>query len=274
MPIDQPTSEDAETQTIITLIQDFAAQPSRRYYTRQTDFPWNSKGVPSMKPSTHRRRFLVATFVTCLLLIGVVVGTPSLRARAAEILGLTRADSDVVVEDAMIRQALHGPELRSIAEVQVDTPYAIHAPAVVPAGYAFEGATYNADMGNGIHSVGVNISYIATSNPDLSISVSQILLVEVCAECSNLVGASAVVEEVDINGVQGAYYQGYWRVTSAIPAGNGTDTIKVDDLTSEWDSTYDLQTLVWEADGFEFSLRAPRGVAKADLLALARSMQP
>jgi hypothetical protein len=273
MPIDQQAPEDAETQTIIALIQDFAAQPSRRYATRQASFPWNNKGVHSMKSPT-RRRFLVAALVTCLLLIGVVVGTPSLRARAAQILGLNRADSDVVVEDAVLRGGLHGPELRSIAEVQADTPHPIYAPAVIPTGYGFQGAAYNADMGNGVHSVGVDLYYTATVSPELYISVSQLTLAEICTQCPNQIGASAVVEAVDINGVQAAYYQGYWNVTSEIEAGDGTGNIEVDDLTSVWDPTYDLQTLVWQADGFEFSLRAPLAVAKADLLALARSLRP
>ena len=254
---DHPTPEDAETQAITGLIRDFAARPGQRFYARQAGAPWNSQGGPMKTRSLrHRLLFVPGMVLLTLALMGMA---PKLRALAADVLGITRADTDTLHHFAE-RQIMHGPELRPIAAVQADTPYPIYVPAEVPPAYALEGASYNADIGNGVHLTGVNIDYTAVADPDLYISISQIQIGEGCGEQCADVGASAVVESVDINGVAGAYVQGYW-------SGSG-------ELQSTWDPDYDLHQLTWQADGFEFQITARRAVPRADLLTVARSMRP
>jgi hypothetical protein len=254
---DHPTPEDAETQAITGLIRDFAARPGQRFYARQAAAPWNTQGEPMQTRSLRHRLLLVPAMLA--LLLALMAMSPALRALAADILGITRAETDTVTYDAS-RQALHGPEPRPIAEVQAETPYAIYAPAEVPPAYALEGASYNADMGNGVHLIGVDITYKAVADPDLSISISQLRVGDGCGDMCPDVGASAVVETVDINGVPGAYVQGAWTGSA--------------DLEANWDSGYDLHAVTWEADGFEFRVSAPRAVPRADLLTVARSMRP
>jgi hypothetical protein len=254
---DHPTPEDAETQAITGLIRDFAARPGQRFYARQAAAPWNTQGEPMKTRSLrHRLLFVPGMVLLTLALMGMA---PKLRALAADILGITRADTDTVTYGAS-RQIMHGPELRPIAEVQADTPYPIYAPVEVPPAYALDGAAYNADIGNGVHLIGVTISYTAVADPELYLSISQLQIGEGCgAQCAD-VGASAVVEAVDINGHPGAYVQGAWSGSA--------------ELESTWDPDYDLQAITWQADGFEFRVSARRAVPKADLLTIARSMRP
>lgn len=253
---ERPAPDDAETQAIAALIRDFAARPSERFNVRQAAAPWNSQGEP-MKTRSIRRLVLAPALL--ILALGLMGMSPGLRALAADFLGITRAPSDTITHQSS-RQILYGPDLRSIAEVQADTPYAIYAPAEVPPAYALEGASYNADLGNGVRSVGVNISYTGVADPGRSISINQLLVGEGCGDRCADVGASAVVEAVDINGVPGAYVQGAWSGSA--------------ELQSEWDPDYDRQVIYWEKDGFEFSVSASRAVPRDDLLAVARSLRP
>jgi hypothetical protein len=253
---DHPAPEDAETQAITGLIRDFAARPGQRFYARQAAAPWNTQGGPMQTRSLrHRLLFVPAMLALLLALMGM---SPSLRALAADILGITRAETDTLTYEAS-RQALHGPELRPIAEVQAETPYAIYAPAEVPPAYVLEGASYNADMGNGVHMIGVNMTLSSAADPEVAISTEQLRTDEGCASCPD-VGASAVVETVDIGGTPGAYVQGAWSGSA--------------ELQSDWDPDYDLHAVIWQRDGFKFRVAGPRAVAKDDLLTVARSMRP
>ena len=252
---ERPAPDDAETEAFAALIRDFAARPSERFHARQAAAPWNTQGAP-MKPRSIRRALLApALLIMALALMGM---SPGLRAMAADLLGITRAPTDTVTYDKAA-QILHGPELRPIAEVQADTPYAIYAPERVPPGYVFEGASYNADIGNGVRLIGVNMTFKSASDPAVEISTEQLRVGDGCPNCPD-VGASAVVETVDINGLPGAYVQGYWSGTA--------------ELQSEWDPDYDLHAVAWQRDGFEFRASAPRAVPRDDLLAVARSLRP
>src|SRR5687768_13032934 len=111
---DHPTPEDAETQAITGLIRDFAARPGQRFYARQAAAPWNSQGGPMQTRSLrHRLLFVPAMLALLLALMGM---SPALRALAADILGITRAETDTLTYESSV-QIMHGPELRPIAAV-------------------------------------------------------------------------------------------------------------------------------------------------------------
>ena len=83
---------------------------------------------------------------------------------------------------------------------------------------------------------------------------------EDCYVCSTLVGASAVIEEVQIGDIPGEYVEnGVWQAIG-------------DTGQWGWNADPPIQKLRWRAEGVAFELSTIAGVSKEELFAIAESI--
>jgi hypothetical protein len=235
--------------------------PSQRFYHRMARAAWTPATI-------SRQRAYVVAGLTFLLAAVLLVFTPQGRAWAQDVLHFfTRAESNSLPIQSW--QLTPIPENstpdagfifnQAVIKVEQQAGFQVLEPTSLPDNLSFDGASYEPD-----HNI-VRISYRDNqSGPDntngLVLRQESFQTADDCELCG-VVGASAVVETVQIGSVTGEYVVGVWKLTDSGPV---------------WESDPYLQTLRWQANGMAFEILymgAPESVTKADLIAIAGNLK-
>lgn len=191
----RPTEEQIEA-----LLASWQPLPSTRLDRQVADLPWNQRGKTITR--SQPVRWAGATLAILVLLAGVTLTTPSLRAMAAELLGFVNATSDTLEETITFVDP--PAPLDSVAAVEAQASFDVREPTYLPSDFVFDNATYSDWKSTLLYyhrpgdapEQGINIS-VAQWRYDPNLEQAE-------------VGASANIENVSINGVIGQYVRGAW----------------------------------------------------------------
>ena len=262
-------SNQAETGTpsleyLENLLRQLQPRPSSRFYLRIKKAPWQSR--PSVL--LIRQFGLAASLLVILFMLGILL-SPPLRARARQWILYFLPDA----QDQM--------EL-SIEQLDAQELYHYATPENFP--YSVDQLT---------HLAGYNISLPASLLPDIQLvggryeaeTQTAVLLyqgagynlflsqrpIEAGQEHFSI-GASAVVEPVNVGDIQGEFVAGGWVKRSELPSGELDPPAE---LHIQWDETLPQYTLRWQIHDFAYQLRST-GIAspqKDELIILAQTIR-
>ena len=145
----------------------------------------------------------------------------------------------------------------TLEEIQARVDFPILQPTLLPDGFEFDHALYDQD--NNV--VTLMYEYGGNVNNAIGLKIEPISDLGTCYLC-RLVGSSALIHEVTINGVKGEYVEGVWTL---------------EDGEVIWKSYSEhrlMKTLIWQADGMIFNLSYfGDSLLKDDLVVIAESIQ-
>ena len=145
----------------------------------------------------------------------------------------------------------------TLEEVQAKVDFPIVQPTQLPDGFIFAHALYDQD--NNV--VTLMYEYGGNVNKAIGLKIEPISESGTCYLC-RLVGSTAYIREVTINGVKGEYVEGVWTL---------------EDGEVVWKSFSDhrwMKTLIWQADGMIFNLSYfGNDLLWNDLVVIAESVQ-
>jgi hypothetical protein len=258
---ENPMKNIPDEKQLEQLLETVPPNPSARINTRLAAAPWTRRATVS-------RRISAAISLAVLTLAILVAATPQGRAWAQEIIYFfTRADSNNLPLQSW--QLTPIPENstpdagfifnQAVIKVEQQAGFHVLEPTSLPDNLSFDGASYEPE-----HNI-VRISYRDNQGePDdtngLVLRQESFQIADDCELCG-VVGASAVIEMVQIGSVTGEYVVGVWKLTDNGPV---------------WESDPYLQTLRWQANGIAFELLymgTPESITKADLIATAESIK-
>ncbi len=232
------------------------------------------KGDLSMNIQRSRRRRLSLASIYVFALaaaVTLIFTTPEGRALGQEVLRFfTRLDKDAyprqvflmtphptaVNEEAAYDFAAH----HEVASIEAQTGFDVLEPTWLPEIVAFEGATL--EEGQPIVRIFYTLDHnrYATNGIVLKQQPIPVNPGQGCDLCQT-VGASAEVEQVQINDAIGEYVEGVWKFT---------------DEGAVWESDPYLKTLRWQANGMAFELMTfapPDLISKEDMAKVAASLK-
>lgn len=199
-----------------------------------------------------RRTALAALALT--MAFSLLAFTPQGRALAQGILQFfTRAETDTLPTQPTYETISESPRVLNAAAAEGQAGFDVLEPAFLPEGFAFQGASYTAEINTVIQQFGY-----APEDIRLSVQQQPFTTLKDCDLCG-LVGATAPVEIVRVRNVTGEYVEGVWELTDAGPV---------------WRNDPYLKTLRWQEEGMAFEMIfMGMELSKADLLVIAESMK-
>ncbi len=280
MSLDTPSTPEPEEDQIASMLQQIRPMPGRRFYQKMESMPWMKPVASSgLSPRLFLGRLFAsprrAAAVLGLVLICIATGVltiPSVRATARQFFmyflaapGDTRSvqvtvpgnGSQVIGDSHYFSQTL--------LQVQQKVDFPIYEIRDLPAGMTLQGAHYD--------------SYRQAAILNYTNGVDSIWLTE--RRQGNLeeyssIGASATVEAISIQGVQGEFVRGGWRVAPAsqIPLATSTPGAQLT-IGVYWDPGYPQFTLRWQESGIVLDLTYIGNLSseKATLLRIAESIK-
>lgn len=274
MTIPIPPSE-AEIEAQLRQLQPV---PSARFYQKMRAVEWQQiDPVPIAQSNGHHRlmrltrnRFLVAALF--FVVIGASIALlPSLQALAQDVLRyFERSESNRM-------------EIRYVPPLITPTPgpmadfytlndeessqkagFDVRVPPLLSDDLQFEGASANV----GFAHLTFDSMIKFPSSEHLGLSQT---LVGGPVTIINEVGPDAKVETIDLApGIVAEYAEGGWQRISPDPYGNSTPGVAVT-AVYEWQDL-GARLLIWQADDIRYLLIPSAGIAKANLIAIARCM--
>jgi len=253
-----------DIETLLTQIQ---PEPGERYYQNMQNAPWNKE------TRTYPVKSLVAA-VVAVVIFGASLALTPLGALAQDVISrffviqdtntrtfeVERPIEPTAVADAPVWEPL------SLAEAQAQTSFTM-TPPQPPAPYEFDGAdVYN----NGRT---VMLSYRIPD--DTSVGRNLVFFQSPVSDADpREIGASAVIEQVSINGVPGEYTSGWWAITDENSQGINGDQERLE-LESEWDNDFGLHYLEWIDGDYAYQIMwqeswNPDFVGQTDLMGYLR----
>jgi hypothetical protein len=242
-------------------LYDLQLAPSPRFHRRMSQAPWTSAAIA--------RRYVYSVTSLILIIAAIMlVFTPQGRAWAQEILRFfTRATSDTTLVTHLPQMTTQDPGYvfnKAIAEVEQQVGFDVLEPSWLPVDpdgkqvLFFEGGSIEPQ-----HNI-VRIFYRYALGGDeitdgLVLREQRFQVVEDCELCG-MVGASAVIEIVQVDDVMGEYVEGVWKA----------------DDNGEWNWVPDpyVRTLRWQKGELALEIQYfGLEVWKADLIAIAESMK-
>ncbi len=268
-----PTEAEIEAQ-----LSQFQPLPTTRFYEKMQAIEWQTLDATLPAQSNGHRRMMRFTRNRLLAaaLFFVVIGLsiallPSLQALAQDMLRyFERAESNQM-------------ETRYVPPLITPTPgpykdfytlndeessqkagFDVRVPPLLPDDLQFEGASAN----EGFAHLEFRSMIRFPSSEGLGLTQT---LVGGPVTITNEVGPDAKVETIDIApGIVAEYSEGGWQLVSPDPYGHSTPGVPMTHVY-EW---HDIggKFLIWEADGVRYILNPSGGIAKANLIAIARCM--
>ena len=232
--------------------------------------------VSQQKRSRNRLSLRWGLGLSLLLILGsiFVFTTPQGRVIADQILNFfIREDSDFYdtsttrTAQAVMRMTgtptIHPYDIfqanKTVPEIEGELGFDVLEPSWMPKGkFTFEGANLDDENGIAYQFWWMN-RWGGEAHPGGMNLIQEQITDENCELCSS-VGASAVVEEVEINGVRGEYVIGVWYLWEE---------------GAVWENEPWLQRLRWQVDDMMFELLymgPPEEIGKEDLLLVAESL--
>lgn len=216
----------------------------------------------------HRVSPAVYASLLIVALLGLALVTPQGRAFAQSILQLfARADKDRYPLQAwqmtpLAQTSSESPFKYSLQEAEALAGYDVSSPVEPPFGMNFVGASYDEKY----HIVAQAFG-LSSDSVGLSLWQQPLAYYQPCGDISsycdnmlgsNLAGASADIQAVQIGNAAGEYVEGVWNLTDNGPV---------------WESTPYLKTLRWKTGTMIFELVGGIDQTKEDLVTLAESLR-
>jgi len=256
------------------LLEGWQPLPSGRLQQRVADFPWNQRSKPMTR--SQPARWAGVTLAILVLLVGVTLATPALRAMAAELLGFVNAESDTM--EKTITFVGPPPLTGAVAAVEAQAGFDVREPTYLPSGFVFNRAQYS-DWKSTI------LQYQRPNDPpnqgagiDLAIDVAQWRYDPDAEQFA--VGASANIENVSINGFAGQYVKGMWVpapepcdercvVEGPPPAPGDTEQLRF-----SWNADVSIQVVRWQEGDMVYQVLASGDeFTKDEVLKIAQSLR-
>lgn len=210
------------------------------------------------------RAFAAGVITTLIVAISLVVAAPPLRAATAELLGIERADSNIIYTNDPVPDSGFA-EFGDLLVAEHLTPYQLREPTALPENYRFA---------HGKHWPDRDMIELIYRRPHPTDSRRTELLslrqwpAPAAGEPILEVGAGARVETVDVNGREGYYFSGAWR--GSMPAASaGAEQ----ERRLGWNEDGSAQRLRWRDGDVVLELSAGWGVlTRAQLIEIAASV--
>lgn len=133
--------------------------------------------------------------------------------------------------------------LPPVEELAPTLPFTAKLPSFLPASYSLEAAQYNADL------QALDVIYACEGNPAYGFTLFQL------ASDTELpaidIGASAIVETVQIGAATGQLVKGGWSVVEPAELPEGVTALEAELV---WDNELPMFSLDWESEGMRYSL--------------------
>ncbi len=257
----QPPSE-AEIEELLARIR---PRPSNRFYRIMKKAPWERKrflfGPGLLRP-------LAATVLLMVILLGAAITLPSVQAAARQLLRFfvpSTSDQRTVVVPLPLPGSQAGTYYAlSLEQAQTELGYTLKTPAALPDELVFSGAHVDPDLKSAsLRYTNGKIDLIFTQHPLGNV------------EEYSSIGASAVVEHVQVRGVDGEYVSGAWRIKptqatiqeTSLP---GTQT----NLGLYWDPDLPQHILRWQESGMAYEILCTGDtIGKEGLITIANSIR-
>jgi hypothetical protein len=226
------------------------------------------QGVKMNTIKSHRLPRLAFTTLAVAILLALTFLTPQGRAFAQNILQFfVRADQDRYPLQAWqmtppAHTSTGSPFKYSVQGAEMLAGYDVLSPVEIPLGRVFVGASYDEKY----HIVAQAFGQSADS-PEFSLWQQPLEYYQPCGDISqpcdnmlgsNLAGASADIQTVQIGDLTGEYVEGVWNLTDNGPV---------------WEPTPFLKTLRWKNDTMIFELVGGIDQTRDDLVKLAESIR-
>jgi hypothetical protein len=249
---DQPPTDGIADEQLEQMLAKWKALPSARLQQRAATFPWEQRRHTQGHTRPVLRRVHLGMLVVALVVAGTVALTPPLRALAHEILSMfVRTPSDTMTnQDLEANFPLPSSEDvhvgLSIADAERAAGFHVWQLRNVPEGHRLREAVYVPAEQM------VILAYVAGDYPFIDprmlsgFSLTQQPAAHAAGSKSVFpVGASAVIETVQIGDVTGEYVEGAW-------CGGNSDP----ETMMYWCGDSFLRTLHWQRGGWVFTLSA------------------
>jgi hypothetical protein len=249
---DQMPAEDE----IGALLEKVQPQPGATLRARVANATWNAPAAPSAqrRPAWglggNARRFAFAA----LAIIGVLIvffTIPPFSGIAQRVAYFfERSDQDTLTL-ALTPQAPSQQFPLTLAEAETQAGFPVHQPAWLPAGFRFNGATYEADR------QAVLLDYYSPI-PGKFLRLTQSQTAENQINVSNI-GATAEVQAVEIRrpsgeSVSGEYVAGAWRLPAVLDHLQTDQPDMTATMQANWDPNAKIHMLRWEMDGVLYEI--------------------
>ncbi len=250
---------------IIDALERFPAQPSARWYERMATMPWRKGEQPVVYRGIKTRAFAAGVLTTLILAVSLLVATPTLRAATAQLLGIERADSNIMYTTGTGSRDLDFAEFGDPLVAEALTPYKLREPTALPENYRFAHGKHwpQRDM--------IELIYRRPHPTDPRRTESLYLRqwpAPAADEPILQVGAGARVETVNIGGREGYYFGGAWRGSLPDESMGAEQERRLG-----WSEDGSAQRLRWRDGDVVLELSAGWGVfTRAQLIALAESV--
>jgi hypothetical protein len=254
-----PSQEEMEF-----LLKQMKPNPSPRLYKRLERAPWYRNSSSVVIP----RWGFAFLALSCLIFVVFII-SPPLRAMARNWIQYFLPDNQdqmfVSIDQLTPRELFHYAshenfpysidQITSIADYQVSQPASL-LPGMELIGARYESATQTVVL---LYQ-GAGYNLFLSQRP---IEAGQKYF---------SIGASAVVEEVNIGHIRAEYVAGGWANQQSLPA---VEASTPTELWIEWDSTLPQYTLRWQSQGSTYQLRSTGSASpqKDELIALAQTIR-
>lgn len=205
-------------------------------------------------PFYRRMRFAFRlTLVTFVALAFAFAVSPDLRTLAQQIIQFFARSADVAPAEIYIGDDEHEPaapeERLSFEDAMAMVSYDALEPSAMPQPYQPYRAMVHAESGT------LSLDYRCGNLWGLMLNQSP---QQQPYTVNGLIGESATVVDVTINGQPGQFVQGWWHYDQ--PSEIGTDGPgRTVPTTRQWDNTLQFYQLVWSANGMGYSLSTSSG---------------
>ncbi|MBC8496283.1 MAG: hypothetical protein H8D37_01355 [Chloroflexi bacterium] len=260
--------DEDEISELLSAIQ---PKPSLRFHQRMADQPWTQAKRQPLGFKVRAQRLATLAGSVFLLVLFLSLATPTLEAVAQRLMQffLPTISDQTILQITLEETA--GPTqnfLLTISEAENLAGFAVREPVSLPEGYTLSGAIYNPDRN------AIVLNYLSEI-PGQSLRILQRLLHEEYQQ----IGASAVVDIVQIGEVNGEYVTGAWTIPEVESAIEVTEFGQTAPLQATWDPEAEIQMLRWGENEMLFEIifgggnpNNPGYLTKSDLISLAESM--
>jgi len=254
------------------LLSTIQPAPSQRFYKKMAEQPWIQRGHRPHSSRLNAQRIAAFAGMVFLFILLLSLATPTLEVVAQRLLQFFMP----TIEDQTILQITLDETSSSaedfpltISEAENLGGFDASEPANLPDGFYLTGAIYNPDR------EAIAINYVS----EIKGQTLRILQRPLSEEYQQI-GASAVVETVQIGDVTGEYVTGAWTIPEVESAIELTEFGKTVPMQATWNPDAEIQMLRWVENDMLYEIifgggtpNNPGYLTKLDLIALAESMQ-
>ena len=220
-----------------TLLEQIKPEPSKAFYEKMENAPWKKKEQKLIR-FPYKKAAAIAILGFALLLF--MQPNKVIAELIAAFFQVEPSESNITMPlpeptSTFVPSPSPAP---SLATLQENLSFTILEPSYLPEGYVFDQAYPITD--------GLIIQYKLGMSDELARGLT--LYQSTSDEDAYQIGANAIVQTIDIDGVYGEYVQGNWETIESSSTANQLN------IRSQWDNSVQMHMLVWEVDGVRYQL--------------------